>query len=111
MTPESAIGHVLSSVRGNYIYYIHSELRIDDYHFELKREQGRLRGSIEGARECSKGALREHGGARREHRGEQKGAGHGSLNWQPRSRFKLVSRQLHGRTSNSFRFSRTPPTA
>ncbi len=51
-----------------------------------------------GARGRSKGALKEHGGALRKHRGapkeyrrEQRGAAQGSLNWQPRSRLKLLA--------------------
>ena len=60
-----------------------------------EREQGRFRGSIEGAR-----------GSTGEHWGEQRVFG--SLNWQPRSRLKLLalrtnilSRLLHDRASNT----------
>ena len=48
------------------------------------REQGRFRGSIEGARGSIKGALSEHGGVLGEQRGsrrQRRGAADGSLNW------------------------------
>ena len=53
-----------------------------------EREQGRFRGSSEGARGRSKGASKEHEGALREHRGSRGSAvgqcrdtAAGSLNW------------------------------
>ena len=46
-----------------YIYYIHPELRIGDCPSGMGKEQGRFRGSSEGAKRRSKGAPREHRGS------------------------------------------------
>ncbi len=51
-----------------YIYIIYTpNLGLGITFLDREREQGRFRGSSEGARGRSKGALREHGRASREH--------------------------------------------
>ena len=64
--------------------------------FDQKREQGRFRGSIEGAGGSSEGAGGSTEGAAREHErargstmGQCKGAAGGSLKWLPPSRLEL----------------------
>ena len=65
--------YYILETRGYYIYIIYTpNLGWGIAVLGRKREQGRLRGSIEGARGRSKGALGEHGGAMREQEGAEK---------------------------------------
>ena len=60
-------------------------------HGGAAREHGGAAREHGGAAREHGGASREHGGAPREHRREQRGAAQGSLNWQSRSRLKLLA--------------------
>ncbi len=79
--PRTAISNPKFGVYIIYIIYT-PNLRLRVAVFIQEREQGRFRGSSEGARESSEGALREHQGSTEGARGIY-GAVQGRSRWEP----------------------------